>query len=146
MSLCDDDVASQMFQTDADGSVVYSLSIVRLAVNAVVPDETRWLSVQGKLTHTAPQAMGMPGPSVHLQQVLVCDWFRARSAQLVLRLRTTQCKVRALSYCLHRINIQSADILNVSSDKGMFRSDISKLTLTFFSLQEYTQQNPLSKF
>jgi hypothetical protein len=32
------------------------------------------------------------------------------------------------------------------SDKGMVRSDMSKPALIFFSLQEYTQQNPLSKF
>jgi hypothetical protein len=30
--------------------------------------------------------------------------------------------------------------------KGMVRSDMSKPALIFFSLQEYTQQNPLSKF
>jgi hypothetical protein len=30
--------------------------------------------------------------------------------------------------------------------KGMVRSDISKPALVFFSLQEYTQQSPLSKF
>jgi hypothetical protein len=32
------------------------------------------------------------------------------------------------------------------SDKGMVRSDMSKPALIFFSLQEYTQQNTLSKF
>jgi hypothetical protein len=32
------------------------------------------------------------------------------------------------------------------SDKGMVRSDMSKPALIFFSLQKYTQQNPLSKF
>jgi hypothetical protein len=30
--------------------------------------------------------------------------------------------------------------------KGMVRSDRSKPGLIFFSLQKYTQQNPLSKF
>jgi hypothetical protein len=84
----------------------YSLSVVRLAVYAVVPDETGRLSVQGELADAAPQAMGVPRASVHLQQVLVCDWFRARRAQPVLRLRTTQCQVRALSYCLYRVSIQ----------------------------------------
>jgi hypothetical protein len=33
-----------------------------------------------------------------------------------------------------------------STDKGMVRSDMSKPALIFFSLQEYTQQNTLSKF
>jgi hypothetical protein len=33
-----------------------------------------------------------------------------------------------------------------SSHKGMVRSDRSKSALMFFSLQEYTQQNRLSKF
>jgi hypothetical protein len=33
-----------------------------------------------------------------------------------------------------------------TSDKGMVRSDMSKPALIFFSLQEYTQQNTLSKF
>jgi hypothetical protein len=32
------------------------------------------------------------------------------------------------------------------SNKGMVRSDMSKPALIFFPLQEYTQQNPLSKF
>jgi hypothetical protein len=32
------------------------------------------------------------------------------------------------------------------TNKGMVRSDISKPALIFFSLQECTQQNPLSKF
>jgi hypothetical protein len=32
------------------------------------------------------------------------------------------------------------------SYKGMVRSDMSKPALIIFSLQEYTQQNPLSKF
>jgi hypothetical protein len=32
------------------------------------------------------------------------------------------------------------------TDKGMVRSDMSKPALIFFSLQEYTQQNPVSKF
>jgi hypothetical protein len=35
---------------------------------------------------------------------------------------------------------------NQSTHKGMVRSDMSKPALIFFSLQEYTQQNPLSKF
>jgi hypothetical protein len=35
---------------------------------------------------------------------------------------------------------------SVTSDKGMVRSDISKPALIFFSLQEYTKQNLLSKF
>jgi hypothetical protein len=35
---------------------------------------------------------------------------------------------------------------NCSTDKGMVRSDMSKPALIFFSLQEYTQQNTLSKF
>jgi hypothetical protein len=33
-----------------------------------------------------------------------------------------------------------------TSYKGMVRSDMSKPALIFFSLQEYTQQNPVSKF
>jgi hypothetical protein len=32
------------------------------------------------------------------------------------------------------------------TNKGMVRSDMSKPALIFFSLQEYTQQNTLSKF
>jgi hypothetical protein len=32
---------------------------------------------------------------------------------------------------------------NLATDKGMVRSDISKPALILFSLQEYTQQNPL---
>jgi hypothetical protein len=36
--------------------------------------------------------------------------------------------------------------LKICTDKGMVRSDMSKPALIFFSLQEYTQQNPLSKF
>jgi hypothetical protein len=32
------------------------------------------------------------------------------------------------------------------TNKGMVRFDMSKPTLIFFSLQEHTQQNPLSKF
>jgi hypothetical protein len=35
---------------------------------------------------------------------------------------------------------------DTESDRGMVRSDISKPSLFFFSLQEYTQQNPLWKF
>jgi hypothetical protein len=34
----------------------------------------------------------------------------------------------------------------METDKGMVRSDMSKPALIFFSLQEYTQQNTLSKF
>jgi hypothetical protein len=35
----------------------------------------------------------------------------------------------------------------IDTDKGMIRSDRSKPALIFFfPLQEYTQQNPLSKF
>jgi hypothetical protein len=34
----------------------------------------------------------------------------------------------------------------VDTDKGMVRSDMSKPALIFSSLQEYTQENPLSKF
>jgi hypothetical protein len=33
-----------------------------------------------------------------------------------------------------------------ATNKGMVRSDMSKPALIFFSLQEYTQQNTLSKF
>jgi hypothetical protein len=39
--------------------------------------------------------------------------------------------------------------LEVNAEKtntGMVRSDMSKPTLILFSLQEHTQQNPLSKF
>jgi hypothetical protein len=36
--------------------------------------------------------------------------------------------------------------VTVLSNKGMVRSDRSKPALIFFSLQEYTQQNPLSIF
>jgi hypothetical protein len=35
---------------------------------------------------------------------------------------------------------------NNQPNKGMIRSDMSKPALIFFSLQEYTQQNTLSKF
>jgi hypothetical protein len=37
-------------------------------------------------------------------------------------------------------------IIYFLTNKGMVRSDMSKPALMFFSLQEYTQQNPLSKF
>jgi hypothetical protein len=37
-------------------------------------------------------------------------------------------------------------LLDEPTHKGMVRSDMSKPALIFFSLQEYTQQNPLSKF
>ena len=52
---------------------VNSLSIVRLAVNAVVLDEAGGLSVQSELTYTASQTVRVPGSTVHLKQVLVCD-------------------------------------------------------------------------
>jgi hypothetical protein len=40
----------------------------------------------------------------------------------------------------------SASLKINRTHKGMVRSDMSKPALIFFSLQEYTQQNPLSKF
>ena len=67
---------------------VYSLSVVRLAVYAVILDETGRLSVQCQLTHAAAQAVRVPRASVHLQKVFVGDWFRARRAHPVLRLHT----------------------------------------------------------
>jgi hypothetical protein len=71
----------------------YSLSIVRLAVDTLVLDEARGLPVEGQLTHTAPQAMRVPRTTVHLQQVLVCDWLGASCAHPMLRLRTTSVKL-----------------------------------------------------
>jgi len=67
---------------------VYSLSVVRLAVYAVILDETGGLSVQCQLTHAAAQAVRVPRASIHLQKVFVGDRFRARRAQPVLRLHT----------------------------------------------------------
>jgi hypothetical protein len=69
---------------------VYSLSVVRLAVYAVILDEAGRLSVQCQLTHAAAQAVRVPRASVHLQQVFVGDRFRARRAHPVLRLSQTQ--------------------------------------------------------
>ena len=46
------------------------------------------MSVQCQLTHAAAQAVGVPRASVHLQEVLVGDWFRAGRAHTVLRLHT----------------------------------------------------------
>jgi hypothetical protein len=65
----------------------YSLGIVGLAINRVLFDEAAWLPVERQLTHTAPQAVRMPGPSIDLQQVLVSDALAARGAHAVLRLK-----------------------------------------------------------
>jgi hypothetical protein len=43
--------------------------------------------------------------------------------------------------------IGSASVItNDTTDKELVQSDMSKPALIFFSLQEYTPQNPLSKF
>jgi hypothetical protein len=42
--------------------------------------------------------------------------------------------------------LKESAAVGARSYKGMVRSDMSKPALIFFSLQEYTQQNPLSKF
>jgi hypothetical protein len=44
------------------------------------------------------------------------------------------------------LNVNASSECDNPTDKGMVRSDRSKPALIFFPLQEYTQQNPLSKF
>ena len=85
---------------------VYSLSVVRLAVYAVILDETGRLSVQCQLTHAAAQAVWVPRTSIHLQQVFVGDWFRARRTHPVLRLHTHKSIMLRLSeavLCTHTV-------------------------------------------
>jgi hypothetical protein len=50
--------------------------------------------------------------------------------------------------CLAPVRNQAlaTQLIAIPPDKGMVRSDMSKPADFFFSLQEYTQQNSLSKF
>jgi hypothetical protein len=99
-------------KTQMSPPVSYSLSIVRLAVDAVVLDEAGRLPVEGQLTDAAPQAVRVPRAAVDLQQVLVCDWLGASCAHPVLRLRTTQCQVTAYTVSIQPVEFQTADRLN----------------------------------
>jgi hypothetical protein len=63
----------------------------------------------------------------------------------VWRLRQV-CTCWHVTHSVNSLFISCTEESYLWSNKGMVRSDMSKPALIFFSLQEYTQQNTLSKF
>jgi hypothetical protein len=88
-----------------------------------------------KINHQADSFENLEGKSIGSK--IIGRWLKDRRKQEKKELLPFPALRRAVAHTVIR---------PLHTDKGMVRSDISKPALICFPLQEYTQQNPLSKF
>lgn len=66
------------------------LGVVDLAIEVVVPQEAAGVGVEHGVAHAAPQALRVPTPLGHLEDVAVCDDIAAQGALRRLCLQRVQ--------------------------------------------------------